>query len=162
MTATSTAGAAVLNIGSARGHSVTDVDVESRTGTCHVCGPAVRVRPNRDRRRGDLIVWRCKIGETQRPGYGALRARSALKQDLRRRFGITPDEYQQRLAAQAGLCAICGSAAAHLDHDHQSGELREFLCRPCNVGLGHFGDDANRLRAAAEYLDRHRGTGAQA
>lgn len=53
-------------------------------------------------------------------------------------------------------CAICGRAdPSHWDHDHQTGVWRELLCRGCNIGLGHFGDDPARLRAAADYLERH-------
>lgn len=41
-----------------------------------------------------------------------------------------------------------------LDHCHETGRLRGFLCNPCNTGLGHLGDTAERLRAALKYLHR--------
>jgi len=63
-------------------------------------------------------------------------------------------------------CGLCGRVDQRLDidHDHQCcpGQrscgkcVRGFLCRPCNVGLGMFGDDPARLRAAAEYIEKHR------
>lgn len=67
---------------------------------------------------------------------------------------------------QAGKCAICDEplgardAAGHVprsaqqDHDHHSGQLRGGLCRPCNLGLGHFAEDPARLRAATAYLEK--------
>jgi hypothetical protein len=82
--------------------------------------------------------------------------------DAMRRYGMTVGEYEERLAAQQ-VCAICetkdpGARKFHLDHDHETGQVREFLCGPCNMGLGQFGDDPNRLLAAAMYLMRHKNT----
>jgi hypothetical protein len=74
------------------------------------------------------------------------------------RFGITPEEYDARLAAQGGHCAICPSTTPvkgkffHVDHDHETGKVRGLLCMNCNTGLGHFKDSTGLLRAAAEYL----------
>jgi hypothetical protein len=77
---------------------------------------------------------------------------------LSRRYGISADEAELMLRAQGGLCAICRAApAAHVDHDHESGRVRELLCFNCNGGLGQFRDDPAVLRAAAEYVERHRG-----
>jgi hypothetical protein len=58
-------------------------------------------------------------------------------------------------------CAICGIAERDAkrmlarDHDHKTGNRREYLCMSCNVGLGHFQDNIERLLAAVEYLRKH-------
>src|SRR4051794_40539952 len=51
-------------------------------------------------------------------------------------------------AWQRGMCAICGRHKSefvkrswHQDHDHESGELRGWLCRSCNVMEGNAGPD---------------------
>jgi hypothetical protein len=76
---------------------------------------------------------------------------------LKRRYGITAEEVDEMLEAQGGLCAICRTEpAAHVDHDHDTGEVRELLCFNCNGGLGQFKDDPEVLRAAASYVERHR------
>jgi hypothetical protein len=74
---------------------------------------------------------------------------------------MTVHEYDALLESQGGRCAICrtdepgGKHNTHfmVDHDHETGEVRGFLCGACNVALGVMKDDSVRLRAAADYLD---------
>ena len=76
---------------------------------------------------------------------------------LKRRYGITADEADAMFEAQEGLCALCRiEPAEHVDHDHETGAVRELLCFNCNGGLGQFKDDAAVMRAAADYVERHR------
>jgi hypothetical protein len=75
---------------------------------------------------------------------------------LTRRYGITAEEADHRLAEQGGLCAVCRVApAVHVDHDHVTGAVRALLCFNCNGGLGQFKDDPQVLRAAADYVQFH-------
>lgn len=84
--------------------------------------------------------------------------------NLRRRYGITHQQYETMLAAQGGVCAICGSGEPgankkffSVDHDHKTGKLRSLLCDFCNNGLAKFKERPDVLRLAAEYLERHSG-----
>lgn len=65
-----------------------------------------------------------------------------------------------KLAAQNGLCAICGGPpgkrSLNVDHDHVSGNVRDLLCATCNVGIGVMRDNPDLLRKAADYIERHR------
>lgn len=83
-------------------------------------------------------------------------------------YGVTPERFLQMRAEQGGRCAVCRSDewrgkgnSPHVDHDHVSGAVRGLLCGNCNNGLGNFGDDPARLRAAAAYVEagtRQRGS----
>lgn len=85
--------------------------------------------------------------------------------NLRSKHKITLAEYEERLAAQGGACAICGDmpevSPLAVDHDHACCRgrtgcgkcLRGLLCAPCNKGLGHFVDSPERLAAAIAYLE---------
>lgn len=88
--------------------------------------------------------------------------RARRKSHLKKRYGITVDDYNAMLDAQGGGCAICGGAQAdgrdfrlHVDHDHETGRVRGILCGSCNRGLGNLGDDPDRCEAAAKYLRRN-------
>lgn len=74
------------------------------------------------------------------------------KANIKRRFGITVEEYEAYLAE---ACAICGEESQVLDHDHESGMPRAGLCHGCNKGIGCLGDDSVRTLKAARYLQHH-------
>jgi hypothetical protein len=74
-----------------------------------------------------------------------------------RKYKLTRNHVAAMRAAQDDRCAICSEAGPqHLDHDHQIGVTRQLLCQRCNQGLGLFRDDPAALRAAADYVERHR------
>lgn len=83
-----------------------------------------------------------------------------------KRYGVTLDWFESKLAEQNGRCIVCGAmpdpggvkaaARLHVDHDHETGAVRDLLCNRCNQGLGYFRDDPALLRAAADYIERHR------
>lgn len=79
---------------------------------------------------------------------------------LARTFGVPGPDLQAMLEAQQGRCAICGDPPKRrrlaLDHDHQTGQVRAFLCHACNNAIGLFRDDVSRLRKAIAYLRAHR------
>lgn len=79
---------------------------------------------------------------------------------LKKKFGITIENYNQRLAEQNGLCAVCGEAETHkrlaVDHNHKTGQIRGLLCGRCNPAVGYLRDSAEIARKIADYLDSHR------
>jgi hypothetical protein len=60
---------------------------------------------------------------------------------------------------EAQGCAICGfekkprNKSFHVDHNHKNNRIRGVLCYRCNIGLAKFRDNADVLRAAAEYIE---------
>jgi len=41
------------------------------------------------------------------------------------------------------------------DHDHTTNKFRGWICHKCNLGLGNFADNKERLLAAKNYLENH-------
>jgi hypothetical protein len=79
---------------------------------------------------------------------------------LKSKYGITIEDYNSMLKQQDNRCAICHSedpghhGKFSVDHDHSTNQVRGLLCHHCNVGLGHFFDNASFLLQGAAYLDR--------
>lgn len=100
--------------------------------------------------------------DADREGYNARQRnlkRGGLdrKYALKSKYNLTSEAYDAMLEAQGGGCAACGAEpsrrALSTDHDHETGEVRGILCDGCNLALGHVGDDPDRLRALATYLE---------
>ena len=76
-------------------------------------------------------------------------------------YGITLEQWDEMVVAQSGRCAICNRMTdLVVDHCHNTSRVRELLCGTCNSGLGHFKDDPALMRAAADYIERHRAAAA--
>src|SRR5262245_34375365 len=88
-------------------------------------------------------------------------------QEIQRKLGLTAEQYQAKLDAQGGVCAICKKAETAVsrmkkvrwlavDHDHDTKEVRELLCNACNVIIGLSGEDVTVLENCIAYLKKHK------
>lgn len=80
--------------------------------------------------------------------------------DLKRNYGMTVAEYDAMLLAQGGVCAICRGVNKNgkrlsVDHNHDTGAVRDLLCASCNLVIGHCREQALILREAIRYLEKH-------
>lgn len=80
---------------------------------------------------------------------------------LRRKFGLTLEQYDDMLKKQGDVCAICKGRptgrwkSLAVDHSHATGKVRGLLCYHCNLTLGYGRDSAAILEKAAEYLRKN-------
>ena len=81
--------------------------------------------------------------------------------DLKRNYGITLQEHQQMFEEQNGVCATCKSPGDGkwkklcVDHDHNTGKVRQLLCRRCNMILGQAYDNISLFEEYIKYLQKH-------
>lgn len=82
------------------------------------------------------------------------------------KHGVSYAERQQMYDKQNGCCAICGEEGSIeflpkgspmtgrlvVDHCHDSSKIRGLLCNSCNLGLGMFKNDTDKLIKAIDYL----------
>lgn len=79
------------------------------------------------------------------------------KEELKRLYSITIEEYAAMLESQGYVCAICKEEcktkkSLSVDHDHVTGVVRGLLCNACNRAIGMLKDSPDILRRAADYL----------
>lgn len=112
-------------------------------------------KENPEKRREYTRRWRAlnpeKVAESHAKWYAANKDRELAYQQ--RRKGL-PEPTRSR----PKLCECCGRKpngrrkSLHLDHDHDTGEFRGWLCFTCNTAIGKLGDSIDGLMKAVRYL----------
>lgn len=101
-------------------------------------------------------LYRDKTGRLHRVCRACAKQRNGFR---RRLYGLSDEDFQERLDEQNAVCAICGKdpgdRSLAVDHDHASGSIRGLLCSTCNTGIGGLKDDPELLRRAITYLQSH-------
>lgn len=131
----------------------------------------------------DNLAWYCKdcsklVRDEWRQSEGGI---AYLKKIKLGTYGLSEEQFEQLLKDQDGRCAICqvvfsSKDAPAIDHDHSccpprghnakyssayQGRpmttcgrcVRGLLCKKCNIGLGMFDDNSERLISAINYLE---------
>ena len=147
-------------------------DDTKRCATCKVVKPKGEFRLARKQGRPDSLWPYCsecevsrrkQLQDVHRERFAMLaRTRYAQRRrdaHLRRKFGIDHAKYLAMLEFQGSVCAICKAdkpggncAVFHVDHNHNTGEIRGLLCSNCNRLLGYCHDNPDILRRAIEYI----------
>lgn len=97
------------------------IDAKNREWARRNVDRARAIKRASDRRRGD-----------QRHAYYRLR-----------KYGLTPERWNQLLAEQGNVCALCrnsftGTRSPSVDHDHQTGRVRGLVHQSCHVRIGWY------------------------
>jgi hypothetical protein len=82
-----------------------------------------------------------------------------------RNYGLTEAKYEDKKKEQGYKCKICGEEGFCIgnknhteklvvDHDHESGQVRDLLCHNCNRALGLLQDSVIIAGSALQYLKR--------
>lgn len=115
---------------------------------------------------------RSRVKQARRRADAGLRRLDYDARNIARRFakfGLSMDDAAAMLAEQGHRCVLSGrdlrlepnadrtmKQVAVLDHCHECGALRGMLDARVNSALGFMGEDPAVLRAAADYIERHR------
>ncbi len=120
-------------------------------GPCRLCGSTWNSSKSRQ------VCPRC-CNARSRAKNPATRAAYNVHSRLKRVYGLSVVQYLAQVQHQQGKCASCGrkpSIALSVDHNHDTGAVRELLCNGCNLALGHMGENPDAIRRLAAYAERH-------
>ena len=82
------------------------------------------------------------------------------KRNIKSKYGITLEQWQQMFEKQQGCCAICGKHQLDLnitlgvDHNYTTGKVRGLLCNRCNIAVG-FCEDIELNIKVSKYVNEH-------
>jgi hypothetical protein len=105
----------------------------------------------REKKKAIARAYKVKIGKEAV-------AEENRRQLLKREYGLTLEDYDRMVAAQGGVCRLCGKPPKTpkrplaVDHDHKTGKVRGILCIGCNRAVATLGDTVEGLMRAVRYL----------
>jgi hypothetical protein len=122
---------------------------------CRKCG---KIKPSsffaKSSVEADRLQKWCKLCRKE---HYDTNARKVFFNHVERMYGLTKEQYIKMVADQKECCAICGlQTKLHVDHDHNTGKVRELLCSACNTSLGSVKDNSEILKSMIEYLKKHK------
>ncbi len=112
-----------------------------------------RYRLRAEHFKNKSAAWRKKNAHISKRTY--------RKWQLKSRFGISIEQYEEMLDRQERKCAICGmeqkgEKSLAVDHNHLTGKVRELLCAGCNFIVGVTEkNDKLWMSKVVEYLEKH-------
>lgn len=131
---------------------------------CSQCGQLLPLECfyRRGNNKSSAACKHCTSEAGLEPARRQKRAERSRRRMLKRKYGLTAEQYNALLQAQHGRCAVCGNSESGrkgdrhfcVDHDHNTGTVRGLLCHSCNQAIGHLQDRPDLCRQAAVYLEK--------
>ncbi len=123
-------------------------------------------RVNNPHSRGWRLCKKCvnirQRKHYQKPDRKKIHKKQQRIQCLRKRYGLTLEQYDLMFAEQSGKCFICDEIETQqlygvvrrlaVDHNHKTNKVRKLLCHRCNRTLGSADDNINLLSEMIKYL----------
>lgn len=79
--------------------------------------------------------------------------------NIKNTYRLSKEEFLDLLITQDNKCKLCNipfdsitPRRLHIDHCHETNNIRGLLCHTCNTGLGMLGDNEEGLSKALAYV----------
>lgn len=118
-------------------HKLSNINIDYRTAKCSICGPtSLYIKGSRPRCATKSMCEQMKLG-----------------------YYIGMIDIEKLIGAKPSICNICLKTVNRrmvVDHDHNTNEIRGWLCDKCNIALGYLSDDENTITRLAEYMYKYK------
>ena len=109
---------------------------------------------------GDSYCSLCKVIRTNefRKNNPEIIAMYGWRSNMKRRYGLDEKAYESLFLEQEGKCKVCKmsieykSKSTHIDHNHETLEVRGLLCHGCNTAIGLLREDRGTILSLLDYL----------
>jgi hypothetical protein len=139
--------------------------------SCKYCGGTKRLVRN-GRCADYMKIGKGHWGDSSKFRVYLAKNREGFKFDqIKRKYGITRDDWHWMLKEQNYRCKMCKKimnekwavdsrngryrSEIYVDHDHKTGKVRGMLCHACNTVIGHADDNVTILNSAIKYLEEN-------
>lgn len=139
---------------------------------CHLCVKYEKSQREKRKSEGKCVNHPSRLAY---PGYTTCLSCVENKSwwEIKNNYNFTKQEYINECEIRNYLCDICKVLCRPIlikneeikeqfcvDHDHKTGKVRGFLCHTCNVIIGFFNEDIERIKIfndnAINYLILHK------
>lgn len=126
-----------------------EVNKDKRTMLCYKCGIVHPV--------SEFSASAVKYEFEERPmGSAGVTGTARYCKSCRSSWSAGLQKAHKQAPPKPKTCDCCGKetepSKLNVDHDHDTGDFRGWLCRRCNLGLGQLGDNIEGLNMAIAYL----------
>jgi hypothetical protein len=128
-----------------------------RCKSCREIYPLSDFHKSKEGSKGVMAICRRCYNDKVRIKYNPLVRKS---RKLKYKYGITLEDYNNKLKEQGDVCAICksntpgGNGGLYVDHNHTTGQVRGLLCHWCNFMIGQSKESPEILSAGIDYLKK--------
>lgn len=160
----------LINNGKCRNHPQNDAIPGQKT--CEVCAIEAKQQREEDIKNG-MCINKHNPPKPAKAGFNICEDCSETRRwaDVMRKYGLTKEEYLEECKKRDNRCDICGAQCQIIgeicdhvkkicvDHDHDTGKVRGFLCWPCNIMIGYFDKRIEQfdtiLNKVSDYLKKN-------
>lgn len=114
---------------------------------CHCLRPVSKFMKNQQNQHGIIRRPSCVKCRTD---IDKRAPKSSQAKQMEKKRPVTGAPFKCPICQKRSIVGITAKIVA--DHDHHTGNIRDFICDSCNTGLGRFKNGENYLQNAIDYL----------
>ena len=124
-----------------------DEYAEKICNVCHRLKPVSSFDKNQSNKKGDIRRPSCQKCRTDIDKRAPKTAQAKRMEKKRPKKG---DPFLCPICKKRSIVGVTARIVA--DHDHHTGNIRDFICDSCNTGLGRFKNGQDCLKDAVQYI----------